>query len=173
MSVPNVLLLNQGDLRFVNGTTAAGLGHLQKGHGVAFADLDHDGDQDLFNQLGGFYPGDAFHNALFVNPGQDHRFLHVELAGTTSNSHGLGARLTLRFLEDGVERQLHRAVGSVSSFGGSPFRQELGLGRASEILELRVHWPASGTTSVVTEVPLDARVRITEGVDGLERLELP
>ncbi|MDA0812248.1 MAG: hypothetical protein O3C21_07685, partial [Verrucomicrobia bacterium] len=37
-------------------TFSAGLGHLQKGHGVAFADFDRDWDQDLYNQLGGFYP---------------------------------------------------------------------------------------------------------------------
>src|SRR6185503_8321511 len=29
--MPNVLLVNEGGLRFLDGTTAAGLGHLQKG----------------------------------------------------------------------------------------------------------------------------------------------
>src|SRR6185295_5422391 len=63
--MPNVALRNDGGRRFQDVTTSAGLGHLQKGHGVAFADLDNDGDQDIYHQLGGFYPGDRFANALF------------------------------------------------------------------------------------------------------------
>ena len=43
---------------------AGGFAHLQKGHGVAFGDLDGDGDQDLFHQLGGFYPADDYANIL-------------------------------------------------------------------------------------------------------------
>ena len=47
---------NRGGQRFDDVTSAAGLGHLQKGHGVSFVDFDGDGDQDVFEQLGGFYP---------------------------------------------------------------------------------------------------------------------
>ena len=46
--------------RFEDVTFASGVGHLQKGHGVAFADLDNDGDQDIFAQMGGFFTGDFF-----------------------------------------------------------------------------------------------------------------
>ena len=60
--MPNVALRNAGGTRFQNVTTSTGLGHLQKGHGVAFADFDEDGDQDIYHQLGGFYPGDKFQN---------------------------------------------------------------------------------------------------------------
>src|SRR5262249_44228587 len=49
-------------------TTASGTGHLQKGHGVSFADYDSDGDLDLFVELGGATPGDQAYNALFRNP---------------------------------------------------------------------------------------------------------
>jgi hypothetical protein len=53
---------------FVDVTSAAGLGHLQKGHGVAFADFDNDGDQDLFEQMGGGHPFDTTDMALYENP---------------------------------------------------------------------------------------------------------
>ena len=33
----------------------ADFGHLQKGHGIAFADIDNDGDQDVFEKMGGAY----------------------------------------------------------------------------------------------------------------------
>ena len=40
---PNVMFRNRGGNRFENVTMAGGFGHLQKGHGVSFADLDNDG----------------------------------------------------------------------------------------------------------------------------------
>ena len=60
MLVPNVLYKNVGGERFAEVTSSARVGHLQKGHGVAFGDLDGDGDQDLFAQMGGFFPADGF-----------------------------------------------------------------------------------------------------------------
>ena len=42
---------------------------MQKGHAVAFADFDNDGDQDIYAVMGGAYSGDNYRNALFVNPG--------------------------------------------------------------------------------------------------------
>ncbi|MDA0812718.1 MAG: CRTAC1 family protein [Verrucomicrobia bacterium] len=161
---PNVLLRNVNGERFENATFAARLGHLQKGHGVAFADLDHDGDQDLFNQLGGFYPGDKFHNALFLNPGNGNRYLAIQCVGTTSNRDGIGARIAVSIVDaDGKTRSIHRAVGAVSSFGGSPLRQEIGLGSAKQILNVTVTWPTSATTQAYADVPLDSAIKITEG----------
>ncbi|MGI9241661.1 MAG: FG-GAP-like repeat-containing protein, partial [Verrucomicrobiales bacterium] len=45
--LPNQLFMNQGGNGFGERTMASGLGHLQKGHAVAFADLDEDGDLDI------------------------------------------------------------------------------------------------------------------------------
>ena len=56
--MPNVMYRKQGGTGFSDVTSAGGFGHLQKGHAIAFADLDHDGDQDVFEQIGGFQPGD-------------------------------------------------------------------------------------------------------------------
>ncbi|MBK8495706.1 MAG: VCBS repeat-containing protein [Chitinophagaceae bacterium] len=68
--IPNRLYKNIGGNNFVDVTHAAKLGHLQKGHGVAFADIDNNGTQDIAIELGGAYIGDAYNNALFYNPGQ-------------------------------------------------------------------------------------------------------
>ncbi len=169
--MPNVMLRNDGGQRFQDVTLASGTGHLQKGHGVAFADLDQDGDQDLFHQLGGFFGSDRFHNALFRNPGHGHHWLHLELRGTQSNSRGIGARIRVVLATPAGPRELHRAVGSVSSFGGSPLRQELGLGDATKIERLEIRWPAPGSRSVFTDVPLDRLLLVTEGESEL--VELP
>ena len=149
------------------------MGHLQKGHGVAFADFDNDGDQDLYHQLGGFYPGDGFNNALFANPGHQSRHLTVELRGTKGNRRAVGARLRLVVETPAGERELHRTVGSVSSFGGSPHRQEIGLGDATSIRSLEIVWPTSRERQTVLAPPLDSTIRVVEGAAGFERIELP
>jgi len=167
--MPNVMLRNDGRGRFQDVTTSGGFGHLQKGHGIAFADLDNDGDQDVFHQVGGFYAGDRFHNALFLNPGHGNHFVTIKLVGTRSNRDAVGARVTVVVPHGEAERRIHRAVGSVSSFGGSPIRQEIGLGGATRILRIEIDWPASGTHTTLRDVPVDGMIRVTEGRDGFER----
>ncbi|MCP3980208.1 MAG: tetratricopeptide repeat protein [bacterium] len=171
--MPNVMLRNDRGRRFQDVTRSGGFGHLQKGHGVAFADLDNDGDQDIYHQLGGFFPGDRFHNALFANPGNANRSSWIELTGKRSNRAGFGARIRLVVREGGRTREIHRAVGSVSSFGGSPRRQEIGLGRASSIELLEIFWPASGTRQVFRDVPASRLVRIVENSDEIVLADPP
>ena len=72
-------------LKYEEVTMASGLGHLQKGHAVTFADLDNDGDQDIFEQMGGGYPGDPYFDALFENPGLGNRWVALKLIGERSN----------------------------------------------------------------------------------------
>ena len=169
---PNVMLRNDAGRKFQNVTTAGGFGHLQKGHGVAFADIDNDGDQDIYHQLGGFFPGDRFHNALFQNPGHGNRYVVVKLTGVQTNRPGYGARIRVTVSTPDGSTTLHRAAGSLSSFGGSPARQEIGLGQATGIERIEIDWPLSGTTSVATDVPLDSMIGITEGEPGFELLPL-
>lgn len=170
--MPNIMLRNKGGASFEDVTVSGGLGHLQKGHGIAFGDLDQDGDQDIYHQLGGFYPGDKFRNALFENPGHGSRFLYVKLVGKKTNRSGVGARLALKVETASGQRMIHRAVGSVSSFGGSPIRQEIGLGDAHEIEWLTVYWPVSKTTQTFKNLTLDTFIRITEGEEQIEVLPL-
>ncbi len=165
--MPNVMLRNDRGVRFQDVTTSGGLGHLQKGHGVAFADFDHDGDQDIYHQLGGFYPGDQFHNALFVNPGHGNHWLTIQLVGVESNRSGFGARVTVAIQTPNGAREIHRAVGCVSSFGGSPRRLTIGLGDAERIEQVEVHWPASGQHQRFTDVPMDVMIRVVEDADNV------
>ncbi|MSR46745.1 MAG: CRTAC1 family protein [Planctomycetes bacterium] len=166
---PNVLYRNDGGKRFLDVSATTGTGHLQKGHGVSFGDLDGDGDQELFAQLGGALPDDAFRNACFDNPGYGHRWLTVRLVGVKSNRFGLGTRVRVRIAEPGGERDVYADGGGNSSFGGNSLQLELGLGAATRIVELEVRWPASRTTQQFRDVPLDAVIRVTEGAAAIER----
>ena len=170
--IPNLMFLNREGRVFQNVTMAGGFGHLQKGHGIAFADLDNDGDQDVFAQMGGAYPGDKFADALFHNPGFGHHWITVQLVGTRSNRSAIGARIRVEIEREGILRSVYRHVSSGGSFGCNPLRQTIGLGQAERIRRIEVVWPADGTTQTVEGVRLDQAIRIVEGQEGSTRIDL-
>jgi hypothetical protein len=170
--MPNVLYRNRGGTGFSDVTTAAGVGHLQKGHAVAFADFDHDGDLDIFSQMGGAYRGDGFWNVLFENPGFGRQWLGVRLAGTRSNRSAIGARLRAEIVEDGKARSVHAWIGSGGSFGANPLRAHLGLGKAERVERLEVFWPVTGETQSFTAVPAGRVIEITEGAESYRVMPL-
>jgi hypothetical protein len=166
--MPNVLYRSQEARRFADVTVPAGLGNLQKGHAVAFGDFDADGDIDVFEQMGGAFPGDRFGDALYENPGFGHRWLMLHLVGVTSNRAAIGARIRAVVEQDGVARDIFRHVTSGGSFGGNPLRQTLGLGRADRLVAVEIYWPTSDTTQRFEGLEMDQSYRITEGAAAPE-----
>ena len=158
--LPNVMLHNDGGKRFTDVTAASGTGVMPKGHGIAFADLDRDGDEDLFVKMGGAVLGDAQRSRLFANPGNGNDWVSVRLVGVRSNRAGVGARIKVT----AGEKIVQRTVGSGGSFGAGPFEQHIGLGKAAvAAVRVEVFWPASGTRQVFTGVPKNRAVEIEEG----------
>ncbi len=166
--MPNRMFRNQGGATFQDVTTAGGFGHLQKGHGVAFADIDGDGDQDIYSVQGGWYTGDTFTNVLFENPGNDNHWLTLRLVGETSNRSAFGARIHVRARRGAFARSIHQRVDTGGSFGSTSLQAEIGLGRATAIERVEVRWPASGETQIFEAVELDRVYVIREGKDALE-----
>ncbi len=164
--MPNVMYRNREGRGFTDVTFAGGFGHLQKGHGIAFADFDNDGDQDVFSQVGGAFRGDGAWFALYKNPGFGNSSLTVKLIGVKSNRAALGARLRVD-VADGKPRSIYRHVSSGGSFGANPLRQEIGLGKAGVIDTLEITWPTSRTTQVFKKVAVDQIIEITEGKDEI------
>jgi len=169
---PNRMFLNDGRGAFLDVTTAGGFGHVQKGHAIAFGDLDADGDQDIYAVMGGAYSGDVFPNALFRNPGFGRHWLTLRLEGVEANRSAIGARVRVRIAEpqdpaqpDGSrrERDLHLVVNTGGSFGSSSLQQEIGLGQALAVLELEVQWPGSGRVQHFEDVPFDRVLELREG----------
>ena len=173
--MPNVMFRNRGGQGFSDVTWNGGFGHLQKGHGIAFADFDHDGDQDIYAQMGGGAVGDKFSDALFENPGGDNNWIAIQLVGTRSNRCAIGARIRLILKEKGRSgnRSVYRHVNSGGSFGANPLRQTMGIGQADDIEQIEIWWPASRTTQRFQQVAANQMIRITEGSELIETVELP
>ena len=170
---PNVMYRNNGGKDFVDVTFSGGFGHLQQGHGVAFGDLDRDGDQDIFVQMGGFYPGDGFFDALYENPGHGNHWVSVRLVGEKSNRAAIGARIKLELALEQGTRTVYARVSSGGSFGASTLEQEIGLGQAQRIISMEVYWPTSGILQVFDEVPLDTRFEVREEDNDYRILDPP
>ena len=164
MLMPNVMYQNLEGKRFADVTTSGGFGHLQKGHAVVFADLDNDGDQDIFEQLGGAFPGDKFNDALYENPGFQNHWITIHVIGIHGNRSAIGARIRIDVVEDDTTRTIYKHVNSGGSFGANPLRQTIGLGRAKGIERLEIFWPTTGRTQTFRNIPMDQTIRIVEGV---------
>src|SRR5258708_1412049 len=66
--VPSVLLRSHEGKHFVDVTASSGTGELHKGHGVVFADLQNNGNEDIVFEVGGATPGDSHAMRVFENP---------------------------------------------------------------------------------------------------------
>ncbi|MBN8824213.1 MULTISPECIES: CRTAC1 family protein [unclassified Spirosoma] len=171
--VPNKLFLNQQGKTFDDVTASSRMGHLQKGHGVSFADLDNDGDQDVYIEMGGAYVGDRYPSALYLNPGQSaNNWICLNLQGSTTNRLAIGSQVKLTFRENGVQRSVYREVNSGGSFGASPLRREIGIGQATLIDKIEIRWQGTKTVQVFQNVRPNQFLRITEGSTKLEPVAL-
>ncbi len=171
--VPNRMFLNTGKGSFEEISISGGFAHIQKGHAIAFADLDNDGDQDVFANMGGSFSGDRFQNALFENPGFNKNFITLILEGTTSNRAAIGAKVRVDFNDGISDRSIYRTVSTGGSFGSNSLRLELGLSNAKSIDKLVVQWPnAERKIQEWENLPVNGFLKIKEGVDEIENLGL-
>jgi len=164
--VPNRMFRNVNGRRFEEVTLPGGFGHIQKGHATAFADLDRDGDEDVYMVLGGAYEGDRFASVLFENPGWvKNRWITLELEGRSANRSAIGARVDVVALDaSGAARTVRRTVRTGGSFGAGSLQLHLGLGPAAGVHELRIQWPDSARTKTTyRNLALDHVYRIVQG----------
>lgn len=164
-AVPNKLFKNIDGNRFLDITSSARVGNLQKGHGVSFADLNNDGNEDIYIKMGGAYVGDAYENSLYLNPGQNdsNHWVNLSLQGVISNRAAIGAKIKVTFKDNNKERFVYREVNSGGSFGANPLTQHIGIGRATRIEKIEIAWPSTGKLQLLQNLPIDTKIRIKEG----------
>lgn len=168
--IPNVLFHNNAGRGFTDITASSGTGVLPKGHGIAFADLDGDGDEDIFVVMGGAVPGDRQAARLFQNPGNGNNWLSVRLVGEKSNRAAIGARIKVAVTDGGHERFIYRTVGSGGSFGASPLEQHIGLGKGISIATVEVFWPTTDTRQTFSAIATNQTIEIHELAKDYRRI---
>ena len=136
-TVPNRMFRNVKGNGFEEVTYSGGFGHVQKGHGVAFADLNNDGDQEVYAVMGGAFEGDTFTNVLFDNDKNQNKWITINLKGSGNNVDALGAKVIVTTSQG----QVHRVVTTGGSFGSNPLRLEIGLGDCEPSVDILVMWP--------------------------------
>jgi hypothetical protein len=171
--LPNRLFRGIDGTGFAEITAGSGTGNLQKGHGVAFADLDGDGHQDIYAQMGGMYAGDLAPDAVYRNPGSANHWVGIDLRQSGGNRRAVGARVRADFTDRTGRRSVYRTVGANSSFGGNPLRLHLGLGGATRVDRLEVRWPPdapgdAGAVTVFENLGADTRYRVRRGASDPE-----
>jgi hypothetical protein len=171
--LPNVLLHNKGGKSFVDITASSGTGELHKGHGVAFADMDNDGDEELLESIGGGVPGDRHAFRFFENPGHGNDWINVRLVGVKANRAGIGARIKATVKNGTETRAVYRTVGSGGSFGASPLEQHVGLGKSAEIVSLEIQWPGDAQPQRFASVAKNQAIEIKQGDSEYRKIERP
>ena len=164
----NLLYHNNGDGTFTDRALAEGV-QLQDNVSLhkcaAWADYDNDGFLDLIvkDGIGGEKAtGDGAEglHRLFRNAGNGNHFLILKLAGTQSNSNGIGARVTVTYEGNTCYRQNNGGGGGeYASQGSEPLH--VGLGTATEATVV-VHWP-SGIVDTIPSLAANSRLTIVEG----------
>ncbi len=157
---PAFLYFNNGDGTFTRDETSIAVDSTNFGKGVAFADIDEDGDLDLFVARDG-------DNRLYLNNGTSNHWINIHLVGTTSNPAAIGAKVRLKATIGGAEVwQLREISGQTGSASQSSLNAHFGLGGATVVDSIRVEWP-SGIVQVLTGVGVDQFLTITESEGGI------
>ena len=142
---------------------ATGADGLADGRGVAIADLDGDGRQDVIV---------ANNNAppyLYLNRSEAGDSLAVELEGRQSPRDPVGARLRLEIeRDDGTRQTVTRWVEAGSGYSAqSAFEVHFGLGHGARPLGLEIRWPSGLVEQVPAEViRAHRRLHLVEGDHG-------
>ncbi|MDQ3141766.1 MAG: VCBS repeat-containing protein [Bacteroidota bacterium] len=171
--IPNRMFLNMNGERLEDVSYAGGFAHLQKGHGIAFADFDNDGDQDVYAVMGGAYSGDRAFNAFYENPGFEAHFVKIRLRGNKTNYFGAHCKIVVSVNTKSGPRKIYRQMDSGGSFGSSPYLACIGLGKdAIAIEKVDVFWPVSNITKTYQNLGLDQSYILYEEEKATDKLNV-
>ena len=141
----NKAFQNKNGLEFVDTTKNWGLDLPTFSNGVAYADLDNDGDLDLvinnFNSEALIYENQAHLNTV-----------QVKLTGFPKNNLAIGSRLTLVANNQEQHHELFLARGFESSVDNVV---SFGIGTAKKIEQLSIEWP-NGMGTEISDLPINS-----------------
>ena len=132
------------------------------GRGVAFGDIDNDGDVDIVvNDL------DGSPQLLRNDGGNTNNSVLIKMIGVKSNRDGIGARVKI---VSGDLTQIDEVHSGGSYLSQSDLRLPFGLEKRTKIDLIEVHWP-SGTVDKVANAGVNKIITIKEGQGVVEQKE--
>jgi hypothetical protein len=149
VKLPNYVFQNNTDLTFGDKSKDWGITHASISNGVAYADLDNDGDLDLvINNLN--ETAFIYKNTSREKQPETSNFLKISFYGPAQNRNGLGTKVYITFDSgDSIITQYHEHY---PTRGYKSFVEPLahfGMGGAKVINKLKVVWP-DGKSQLVT-----------------------
>jgi hypothetical protein len=153
---PRVLYRNLGNGHFEDVSTLAGSAVTEPSlsRGIAFGDLDNDGDVDIvINNM------NSAPSLLQCDRTNDNHWITIRLIGTDSNRDGIGARLKCTA---GSHSQIDEVRSGGSYLSQNDLRVHFGLGSATWVDTLKIFWP-SGKADVLRKVAADRIIAVHEG----------
>jgi hypothetical protein len=153
----NLLLRNVGDGRFQDVTLEAGqdMQKLNVGRGVAFGDIDNDGDTDVLVGV------DSGPLRLLVNQvGSLKHWIGLRLVDATSKRDAVGARVKVVRSDSVTIWRRARSDGSYAS-ANDP-RVVIGLGDSPRVTKVVVEWP-DGRMEERTDIQPDRYLSLQQG----------
>ena len=131
--IDNFIFKNMGNLEFKRANKDWGIEFKGFSNGVAYADLDNDGDLELItNNI------DDKASVFKNNASETNNYIQIKFKGNQSNQFGLGSRVYVTIDGKTQMQELTLTRGFQSSV--SPVLH-FGLGDASKVDELKVVWP--------------------------------
>ena len=163
----NWMWQQQADGKFVDVTDSTGTGQ-RSGQGVAFVDLERDGDLDLIAGTSTFRSSAPTANIhVYRNEGgHQANWTQIRLVGLGGAGHanrsGIGARV--RVTAGGVTQTQELQVGYANTIIENDLVLTFGLGAACEIDQIEVRWPdAASTVTVYSRPRANYRLELREG----------
>jgi enediyne biosynthesis protein E4 len=155
---PLLLFHQQDDHKLHNVSPRAGPA-FQKffpARGLAVGDYDNDGTLDVLIGNNGAAP-----LLLKNNTAGGNNWLGLKLEGVHCNRDAIGAKL---YWTAGGKRRFRLKNNGGSYLSSHDLREVLGIGIATKIDELEIHWPApSNQVEKFTSLPLNRYIRMVEG----------
>ncbi len=148
------LLSNDGQGHFTDVIIASGLTNYRSVNS-SVGDYNNDGAVDLF--LTGSRDGE-FQAHLYRNKGNSNHWITLNLIGSISNRSAIGARVRLIA---GRLSQIREVTGGYGLFSFDSLPLEFGLGSATKIDSLIIHWP-SGVIQILSNLEVDQILTIQE-----------
>jgi enediyne biosynthesis protein E4 len=157
--LPNYVFQNNADLTFGDQSKNWGITHASISNGVAYADLDNDGDLDLIiNNLND--PAFIYKNTTRENQPDSTNFLKIAFDGPAKNKNGLGAKIYLTY--NSGEKETNQYYEHYPTRGYKSFVEPIahfGIGVSKTIDELKVVWQ-DGKTQVVSDISSNQKITL-------------